>query len=499
MRLLGRFFVLSFVVAAATVARPVAAETAEEPLPFIADDAAYPRGVAPRLIWPDRTEAQGDAAFEYEYENGDEPDDGPALLPPRAPAFPDVSALLAPFPGAATVSEDAVHIVKGHAQAPEIERLLAAVRAGYSRDTRVEIDVTRGDERLLTFDRTTRMGALLLDDDRTDEMWPAGAEVSSVLVTPRPVVIRTGARVGVTVEPLDARRLVLDLDLHVSWVSGERAFDEVVLRRVVPIVEMIHVRTSAPLVSGQSATVQLGDVRIVIRVTREASAAPVGTRVLPLPGAAQRLAEAVIVRPRRLPVLSDAEPIWRRVVDVPRVPDAWSVAARRAGVRLVSVPPAVAIADGTETALQRFDELIAPFRAASAHVVRDADLDLSIPVLEGRPFTICVGRIVPMVTDVSVELREARALAAAQIDFEAEGRFVHGEWARQELELSVAERTIVAPLDSDSASSPALPTRADVDGPMDSVRVSAGTRSMRLRGVAQENLSASLTRLEGWR
>jgi len=499
MGLLGRFFVLLSVVAAATVARPVSAETAEEPLPFIADDASYPRGVAPRLIWPERTEAQGDSEYEYEGANGDEPDDGPALLPPRPPAFPDVSALLVPFPGAATVSEDAVHVVKAHAQAPEIERLLAAVRTGYARDTRVEIDVTRGDELLLTFDRTTRMGALLLDDDRTDEMWPAGAEVSSVLVTPRPVVIRTGARVGVTVEPLDARRLVADLDLHISWVSGERAFDEAVVRRVAPIVEMIHVRTSAPLVSGQSATVQLGDVRIVIRVTREASAAPVRTRVLPLPGTGRRLAEAVRVRPRRLSVVWDGEPAWDDDVMPPRISEAWLNSARRAGVRLVSVPPGVAIADGEEAALQRFDELIAPFRAVRAHVVRDADLDLSMPVVAGRPFTICVGRIVSMVTDVFVELREARALSVARIDFEAEGRFVHGEWSGQELELSVAERTLVAPRDTGTKDTGAKPARADVDGPMDGVRVTVGTRSMRLRGVAQENSSASLTRLEGWR
>ncbi len=497
----GRLSAAVFVAAALSLGLPAFAETVDEPLPFLADEVSFPPGVVPRLVWPERLDVRGDGP-----PNSDE---RPAELRPQAPAFPDVTALLAAYPGAvadrddvadARGSIDVVRLTPGHAHQVDVQRLLGAVRAGFARDTRVEVTVTRKGERLLHLDRSVRMGALLFDDDRTDETWPAGVDAGSLLVTPQPMVVRTGARVGLTVEPFGGTRLVVDLDLQISWSSGERAFEDAALRRVAPVVEMIHLRAAVPVVSGNETEMTLGDVRVVIRATRDAPEAPPGTRVLPLPGCAHRLSDAVRVRPRRLPLVwDDDDATWMPAEGPPRAPATWSSAARRAGVRLVAVPPGIAVADGSPAAILRFDALLAPLRDATAYVVRDAALGFSLSSVEGRPFTLCVGRIVPIATDVDVHIRTARAVAVPRIDFEAAGLFVHGAWDDGHLALTLDERTVrdaeprrVTPRAEEGGGAPTSVT-------LDAAEITEHYRSARVRGVAGEDAAVSLKRLEEWR
>jgi len=493
MGLLRRVLGWGAAIALLSLAIPAAAETVDEPLPFLADDASYPPGLAPSRILPERRYAQADGSILEEKR--------PETLPPQAPAFPDLAALLAPFRGAFEDRGNAIRVATDSAPQTRIQRLIAAVRAGYARDTRVEITIVRDGTTLLTFDRTTRSGALLIDDLREDSTWPAGVDASPVLVFPNPVVFRTGSRVSVMVTPDGGDRLVVDLELNVSRTSGERSFDDEALRRVAPIVDVVYVRAALPVVSGVPTELVFDGVRVVVRATRSPLPPPAGTRVLPLPRPRMGLRHATRVRPRRVPLLSADEDggEWVRDDEVAGVPSAWTDAARRKGVRLTRVPPAIVIVDGEEPALALFDESLAAERSSRAHVATIDSEGLRLPIVEGRSFTIGMCRMIPVAVDADAEVQSHRANVVSHVDFDIAGRFAHGEWDGDELRVSLDTRSAASAVPAPQAPRTAESGGAPRDVALERVLLVSGNRAFRLGRSGDAESPASLTPVEGWR
>ncbi len=500
MGFIGRMLMGATALAIAASAIPAYAETVDEAVPFLADDAAYPDAPLPRRVWSTQRRAP-------EADDEDPAAWGRPLELPAPPPFPDLTALLAPYRGACVDEGDVVRLTVDHPLQPRIERLLAAVRVGYTRDTRVELTLQRGDERLVELDATTRPGALLLDDSGTLSQWPAGISASPVLAIPVPIEIRTGTRLAVSVVPIGGDRLLVEIDLHHSAVVGDRTFDDSGVRRVAPVLDVVHLRITLPAVSGEPTSVSVAGLEITVRATRSAATPPAGTRVLPLRDIGSRaLPEALRIHPRRLwnlegSLASDDEDdaFTRRSRGVAALPREWVEAADAAGVRLTLVPPGLAVADGDEAALVRFDERLADGSGARAQVIVDGDSALSLPTVRGRPFSSAVARLVPQVVDVTTEVQTARAAPSSRLAFDVAGTFVHGEWSGDALAITLVERVIRDPRTVDARPRLEESGGASNAAVVDGSTFHSTTRSVRLTDDDAVAGAVRLAEFQPWR
>ena len=290
-------------VLAWTVALAAASAHAEEDvvrirLPFVGDDAGFPEGHAPAVWWPERTTP----GRTPELPRSDDAEHRPASLPRALPAFPDVTALLDRFADV-RVERGVALFPADLAERAEVESLLRAVDARCARSLNVTLAVVHGsaaasaDDVLRAPDPKwrasfkSRLGGLVVLDERTHSTWPASSSYGPQLVVPEPVTFALGPRAVVCVERGGGDGVVVSLQLHFSESTGRRTFDESLVRRVVPAVRFVAARVDVPLTPGRAELLTVGNWNIAVRVD--------GT--LPDGPLARSVAEALPSRPTSVP------------------------------------------------------------------------------------------------------------------------------------------------------------------------------------------------------
>lgn len=417
-------------LAISLAAGPARSESVEFELPFLGDGPTHAVGVDPGVPWPGLRRGVAGAV---------EPTDGPASAdaapqggPPAPASFPDVSELLGPL--GASVLRGRVSCADS-ADRPRIERLLAAVAAGC--DRRVTVTV-RADG--IEHSLSARPGALVVDDRMRLATFPGGTEGSSVHTAPFPVQVHDGVRIAWTASPCGAGRIVLDLDLVEHRVEGERVLDDPRVRAVAPLVRVRRLRGTFALRDGVETALGPGPAPVVT-ARLDGPDAPQGTRVLHVPAWGSCLPVPQSIEPGLIewPWEEDESEDLDEEVRLP-LPAAWTAAAREAGVRLVAVPPGLAVAEGDEEALVRFDGAVAEDRARSAAACRlvEPGDDPGVPLLRGMPFGSFTGVLVPIRVDVAPEVALDRATAFARVGYDARGRSLVARWAREVLEVEEA-------------------------------------------------------------
>lgn len=379
-----------------------AAEEDEIRLPFLLADGAQLAvlPIAPVLlpVWASASQCVG--GWDRDLESARLDRRGQDARPePGGPAYPDVGALLRGLAGASYAGAGRVVLPGAERDRARLARLLGAVRAGFGRRVRIEIEVRRGPVKtLIALSGEAPLGSLLVVDARESRDYPAGLQLEAVSACAEMMCVQVGPRL-VASAVRTGSGYVLRLAVHVSRVAGEVRFEAERLTLVAPALAFSSLVVEVPAAPRKSETIRCGDLTITYRVTPLPSTPPPpGTRVfsldgqvplfddgpLPEPGLASRddREDATALAPL------DDPPTW-----MPGPID---------GVRRHDVPPGLVVLEGEEKALEAvaerwrdaWSDRRAPLRLA---LVSDTGFRLDLPLAPPARLVFVAGRLDPVV------------------------------------------------------------------------------------------------------
>lgn len=336
-----------------------------------------------------------------------------AWLEPRGPAYPDVTALLRGLAGEVRVADGEVTFRGPAEEGKRFERLLAAVRAGFSRRALIEVEVTRpAAPPVIALAGEAPLGSLLVADSREERSYPAGLDLDckaacAVMKPVRvgPALIASAVRAG--------ERYTLRLSLHLSQVVGVVRFERERLTLVAPEIEFTSLSVEVPAAPGEWETIRIGEVAIAYRVTPLPSPAPpAGTRVYRLGGTTPLFAADRPPEPGLVPLEPSRPEAESDPVESVRIPSAWCKGLGEQ-VRLVLVRPGLVVAEGEEAALARLDRTVETWwreqHPALRLVLEDPSERIDSPLAASARLVLLTGRIDPVVEDIEVEVCESLA------------------------------------------------------------------------------------------